>query len=970
MADSPQRETISAGGTLPPGETSPAILADRYSLQHELGRGGMGRVFAALDERLERRVAVKLLAPGARSAEVLARFEQEARAAGALNHPNVLTVFDSGVHEGTPFIVTELLEGETLRARLTAGSPGIGVAVDIALQIARGLAAAHEKGIIHRDLKPENVFLTRDGRAKILDFGIAKLTADGKASLQTAEGTLLGTLAYMSPEQLRGERADARSDIFSLGVILYEMLCGHLPFADDSSALAGALAAVTGEIRPMGTVIPTWLQSVVRRCLAKEPGGRFASAAELAGALERHPVAISRAWKTAIAVVAAVALAAGAGWIWRSRARSREAEAAIPRLVQLVEKGDYSSAYALGLEVEKIIPHDPVLLRLWPEMSQLIAVETDPPDADVYVREYGARDAAFKHLGRSPLPMTRLPLAMLRWRVVKDGFQPLEQLASAKEGWPVPPLASYRIATLHFVLDKAGSAPQGMVRVRGGRVSMGTARLNELPAVELPDFFIDRTEVSNAEFKKFVDAGGYRRRELWQIGFQEQGRSLSWEEAMARFVDRTGRPGPATWESGAPPDGQADLPVTGVSWYEAAAYAAFAGKRLPTLHHWTRAAGLWAAEVIVPFSNFSQRGLLPAGPERGFSVFGAFDMAGNAKEWCWNAMGDRRYIMGGAWDEADYGFTEPDAQPPMDRKATWGFRLMSSPPVILAEAEVVPSGRDYRKETPVSDEVFTGYRKLYAYDPAALNPSLDAVDDSDPRWRMETVSFAAAYGNERVPGYLFIPRAGSPPWQTVVFFPNGAAMERGASIASQIFRFDSYVKSGRALFLPIYKGTFQRYDDLENIPYSSPAYRAHVIAWSNDLGRSIDYLQSRPDIDAAKIAFASSSWGGRLGPLLLALEPRIKAAVLVAGGLTLASLPPEVDPFNFAPRVRQPVLMINGRLDWSRPLETSQLPLLHTLGTPEADKRHVLAETGHFAPRELVARESLAWLDRYLGPVR
>src|SRR5438105_11668918 len=179
MGDSPRRETIPEGPTQrTPAvrETAPAVLAGRYVLQRELGRGGMGRVFAGLDERLERPVAIKLLAPGERSAEVLSRFEQEARAAGSLNHPNVLTVFDAGAHEGTPFIVTELLEGSTLRARLATGPMGAEEAAGIALQIARGLAAAHAKGIVHRDPKPQNIFLTPDGRAKILDFGIAKLT--------------------------------------------------------------------------------------------------------------------------------------------------------------------------------------------------------------------------------------------------------------------------------------------------------------------------------------------------------------------------------------------------------------------------------------------------------------------------------------------------------------------------------------------------------------------------------------------------------------------------------------------------------------------------------------------------------------------------------------------------------------------------------------------------------------------------
>ena len=968
MASIPPRETIPEGPTL--HQTPPALstLVGRYAIKHELGRGGMGQVFAAVDEKLERPVAVKLLNPGPHTAEELLRFEREARAAGALNHPNILTVFDVGVHEGAPFMVTELLEGGTLRSRLAEGPFPAAQAASIALQIARGLAVAHEKGIVHRDLKPENVFLTRDGRAKILDFGIAKLTAGGQrpATLETGKGVLLGTLGYMSPEQLRGLPANTRSDIFGCGVILYEMLCGRLPFPDDGSPLIGGIAAVTGEPAPMVAGIPAALQAVVQRCLEKDPARRFESAAALAQALEAPAERRGRHRWRALIVVSVLA-AAIAVWLWQRAARMRWAQAAIPRVVELVEKGDFSAAYALGAKVEKVVPTDPVLLRLWPEMSQLIAVETDPPGADVYVREYSAAGAAFQHLGKTPLAQTRLPLAFLRWRVIKEGFEPLERASSALEGWPVipGPLSAKRIGTLRFALDKAGSVPKGMVRVRGGRVSAGVTGLDHLPPVELPDYLIDRSEVTNRDFKSFVDGGGYRRRELWEAGPSGQ----PWEGAIAPFVDRTGRPGPSTWESGSYPDGQGDLPVTGVSWYEAAAYAAFTGKRLPTLYHWTHAAGLWAAEAIAPTSNFSGVGLLPAGPERGFSPFGAFDMAGNAKEWCWNAMGDRRYIMGGAWNEADYSFNEADAQPPMDRAPTHGFRLMISPPASKAELPLLRDEPDYRKERPVAADVFDRYRKLYEYDPAALDASVDAVDDSDPRWRKETVNFAAAYGKERVTGYLFTPRTSKPPWQVVIYFPTGSATQRNADVMAQVRFFDSFVKSGRAVFFPVSKGMYQRYDDFDSIPRSAPAYRAHVIAWSNDLGRSIDYLQSRTDIDGSRIAYVGSSFGARMGPLLVAVERRIKTAIWLGGGLSLERSPPEVDPFNFAPRVHQPVLMINGRLDWIRPPETTQFPLFRALGTAEQDKRHVLSESGHFPPREIEVRESLAWLDLYLGPV-
>ena len=222
--------TLSTGARLGP-----------YEVLSPLGAGGMGEVYRARDPRLGREVAIKVLPSSfSQDPDRLRRFEQEARSASALNHPNILTIHDIGVQDGSPYVVSELLEGETLRARLAGGAFSPRKALGHALQIAHGLAAAHEKGIVHRDLKPENIFVTRDGRVKILDFGLAKLTESPDAmtpqtdlpTVGTEPGVVLGTLSYMSPEQVRGRPADPRSDIFSFGVILYEMLSGQRAFRE------------------------------------------------------------------------------------------------------------------------------------------------------------------------------------------------------------------------------------------------------------------------------------------------------------------------------------------------------------------------------------------------------------------------------------------------------------------------------------------------------------------------------------------------------------------------------------------------------------------------------------------------------------------------------------------------------------------------------------------------------------------
>src|SRR5215510_8283405 len=270
-----------------------------YRVTEKIGEGGMGEVYRARDTQLGRDVAIKVLpAAFASDPDRLRRFEQEAQAAGALNHPNILVVFHVGTHDGTPYVVTELLEGQTLRTRLDNGPISQRKALDYAVQIAHGLAAAHEKGIVHRDLKPDNLFLTNDDRVKILDFGLAKLaqpTNDDIAQtdiatrrVHTDPGTVMGTAGYMSPEQVRARAVDHRSDIFSFGAVLYEMLTGKRAFRGESAVetLNAILKEEPPELSTTSPNITPSLERVVWHCIEKSPERRFQSATDVAFALE------------------------------------------------------------------------------------------------------------------------------------------------------------------------------------------------------------------------------------------------------------------------------------------------------------------------------------------------------------------------------------------------------------------------------------------------------------------------------------------------------------------------------------------------------------------------------------------------------------------------------------------------------------------------------------------------------------
>ena len=607
-----------------------------------------------------------------------------------------------------------------------------------------------------------------------------------------------------------------------------------------------------------------------------------------------------------------------------------------------------------------------MLVKEWHDITRTIdVVESTPPGAQISYREYGVKGAPWRVLGLAPMTNTRLPRTVLEWKAELVGFVTAEDVQ-----WPV-------WSDVRLTLQRPESLPPGMVRVTTGAAPF-TLQIPGLDGAEvrLGDFFIDRYEVTNRDFKRFVDARGYTRSEFWRQPFVSDSGSLSRESAMRVFVDMTGRPGPARWELGQYPPGEDDLPVTGVSWYEAAVYAEFVGKALPTIFHWSAAAEPGLALWLVPASNFDGRGLRAVGASGAASRFGTLDMAGNAKEWVWNAAAPgTRYILGGSWNEPVYMFTSADARSPFAREATFGFRCMKAiDPIALPPATTQPMepARDLNAERPVSDDVFRAYRSMYSYDRTPLMAHIDSADDSSADWRLERVSFAAAYGDERVVAYLFLPKHASPPYQVLVEFPGGNAIGHhrfDPNLDRDPFRF--VVQSGRALMIPVYKGTYERRSAVaDDTPNSTTVYRDHVIMWFKDLARSVDYLKTRPDVQHDQVGYVGISWGAVMGPIMLALEPRLKAAVLVGGGFTLQRSLPEADGFNFAPRVATPVLMLNGRFDFVLSPTQSQEPMFRLLGSAGALKRRIVFESGHYPPHADIARETLDWLDRYLGPTR
>jgi len=628
--------------------------------------------------------------------------------------------------------------------------------------------------------------------------------------------------------------------------------------------------------------------------------------------------------------------------------------------VQLVGQHFYNAADQLVQQIERTVPGDQAVRDFIRDYRIVTSVTTTPAGADVAIKDYGTPDAAWRVLGNAPLQNITIPLGYFRWRVSLPGYRTREFAETGiQPGNPQP--------MIRFALYREAGSPADMELVPAGP----TYRAG---AVKVPEFWMDRFEVTNRRYQDFVDAGGYRKPELWQEPFVKDGENLTWEQAMSEFRDKTGRPGPADWDVGKYPEGKGDYPVTGVSWYEAAAYARFAQKRLPSYVEWQRAAStewLYADAVLV--SNFSGKGLAKVGSYHGLDRFGTYDLFGNCKEWLWNEYrAGQRLVMGGAWDEAYYASRVEDQATPMERRATIGFRCVRSdappPPAFLATVATRPV-RDYSQEKPVDDQTFAGFRKQFDYDPTPLRPKTEEIDDSNPYWRKEKVSFDAVYAGPRVMAYLFLPRGSAPPYQTVVYFASGLGAGEKSSGHLEMWFVEPLIRSGRAVLYPVPWGMYERREAVKGS--GDERLRARLVRQVLDMRRSLDYLETRPEIDRGKFAYFGFSYSALFSPLVLATEPRFKAAELAVGGLLPGKAPVEVDPFQYAPRVRIPVLMMNGRYDLAYPLETCQMPLLNTLGTPAADKKHVLLEAGHaMVGFPATTRESLDWLDRYLGPVQ
>jgi formylglycine-generating enzyme required for sulfatase activity/tRNA A-37 threonylcarbamoyl transferase component Bud32 len=1024
----------------------PGLQIGRYIIRSKLGAGGMAEVYLADDTQLGRRVALKFLPPETETDErARRRLLREARAAATLDHPHICAVFEVGEADGRTYIAMQYVDGEPLDVRLRRSPLDLHETLGIAVQVVDALAEAHAHGVLHRDIKPSNVMITSRGQAKVMDFGLAKQAPADEAaepaqtvSLLSARGDIIGTAPYMSPEQARGEPLDPRSDLFSVGVLLYEMVSGQRPFQGGSSA-AVAAAILTHDPPPLARFAPTTpaeLERIVAKLLKKQPDSRYqtakdllidlkalkdehefqlrlgrtpspptgrvgeafsATAAEAVTEVIAQPASVASALQPkrrtgrafVLGVAAVVVLAVGGWFAWRM-ANVRWARAQLSQVSALAEANQYFDAYDLAVKVEPYLRGDSTLAGLMPVISDSVSVTTTPPGAAVYLKRFTRNPSSNpvrQLVGTTPLTNARVARGEYILTIEKEGFASIERTFSGittKAGTLTiapPPLR------IDQPLLPANAARARMVFVSGGDYRLISWSRPTDRRVRLTDYFIDKYEVSNGEYKEFISGGGYLKRDLWKHSFVKDGHPVSWDEAMKAFVDRTGLPGPRSWSNQSFPDGKADHPVSDVTWYEAAAYAEFRGKQLPTVFQWEKAArngvqGL-AGTSIMPWgvfypgdtltgrANFGRASLPTTSSEFGMSAFGAYNMAGNVAEWTLNDSSAGFLATGGAWGDPTYTFSQFGGRPGFFSSEKLGFRCAQNASDSAADqgGARIELTQEIPEYTGSSSQLLTTLAKSYRYEKAPLDARVEETIDA-PEWKREKITFNGANGARAI-AYLYLPNHVARPLQVIHFLPAGDVDSGYRSLpASMDDRMTPYVRAGRALFGVVLEGYMERLRPAGFVrPSATTVEFADMIADRiTDLRRGLDYLETRNDIDMSRLAAVAPSAGSILGLIIGALEPRYRAFVFMGAGLpsSYRAIIAAANPINFASHIRVPKLIVQGRYDEDTPVRTAAEPLFKLMTEP---KRMVLYEGGHVPSIETQMSATSGWLDEQLGRV-
>lgn len=715
----------------------------------------------------------------------------------------------------------------------------------------------------------------------------------------------------------------------------------------------------------------------------------------------------------AIAAVVTLLVAAIGLWFYWRAANVKWARKALAQIENLAHEEKYFEAYDLAITAKQFIPAEPSLARLFQLISDDLTVTTEPAGARVYLtRIVVDKNARSRELvGTTPISHLQIARGEYILEIERDGYAPFHRTLSSTLDrverstlGPAQLRREVKMVTgksgeleIRFDADApiqiqaklipASEAPNRMVFVPGGEYTLVSYGKPTSSTVQLDGYYIDQFEVTNSEYREFISAGGYLKQQFWKFPFRKDGHDVSWEEAMRYFKDRTELNGPRSWTNQTFPEGKDQHPVTDITWYEAAAYAAFRGKQLPTVFQWEKAARNgsfththwpimpWGLsnmnDRLITRANFLTSGTVPVDSFAiGMSAYGCYNMAGNVAEWCQNPKGAGFTVAGGSWKDPFYIFSEFAAYPSFHSTASTGFRcVINSQP---GNGDQGAMGLNPDEDIPVYRTTTTpevqALLRHYQYDKTPLESRVEDTQQTE-LWHREKISFLGA-GGERAFAYLYLPLNAQRPLQVIHYMPTDAAYY-GLTLPDEIeANAAPYIKAGRAIFAVALKGFRERPwpQDYKSPKRDSVAFRELVINWAIDYHRGLDYLATRNEIDTGKLAcFAVSVNNRKL--TLIATENRCAAVILMGGGLirSWADMIAEANGVNFAPHIPAPKLMINGRYDEALSFRAEAEPLYKLLRGP---KELVVVDQGHIPSLEASVPTINRWLDQTLGAVK
>ena len=638
----------------------------------------------------------------------------------------------------------------------------------------------------------------------------------------------------------------------------------------------------------------------------------------------------------------------------------------LPKISEALDKGDNLLVFKLTTELLEAYPNNHMLALYREKATRPINIETYPDGIDVHI-SYG-NDTIWNYLGKTPVRSVLVPTLKaqdFQLKFVVDGREFLGAPEDARK----------------LNLNGLSSTPKGHAFIPGREEPNMWFPGIHLGKISYTPFSISKTEVSNIEFQAFVDSDGYSDPKYWDFPIEIDGTEYTWNKTIKRFTGKYGKAGPANWLYGKHPEHQGSFPVTGISWFEARAYARFKKMRLPNVFQWlvsARLSGFVGTLPNISGSNLNSTFLREVDDSRNTNFFGLKNMAGNVREWTVNPHGkgnNRFSILGGAYYDNVYNFNDYYSTSPLDRSLGNGCRLVSSlangVEDSLDQYIISYTERDILSEEDVTDEVFEVYRAQFDYKDYPLEVDLTIIAEYDSEYVVERFEMETPYKNdEPLHGFIVYDSSYKGDLKPIIRFPSAGAIYTNSDerIASNAIRGQNYLlKEGYAVIHPVYYSTYNRRKTLRTWwANETEEYKESIIKIGKDYRRCIDYIESRDDFDFQNLSYVGFSWGSIMSNTLLAIDDRVKIAFVCVGGLQIPRCKREIDPSLFIRRIKIPVMHITGRLDGVFEYENSQIPMQKLLGTPKKDQKMIVLDgVGHGIPKDTVVVNHLEWLRKY-----